>query len=161
MHFRIQGLAAEEFAPLFSMSDTELAERGAVRRIADARERGYPCRVSLTDSKPGDELIVEADVKNTSARDGDEVAELYLVPPKDGVAPKLALESFSRLHMKAGETRHVKFVLDARQMSVVDAAGVRAVRAGTYGVALGGGQPSEAADLSGQFTVEGMKALPR
>ena len=58
MHFRIQGLAAEEFAPLFSMSDTELAERGAVRRIADARERGYPCRVSLTDSKPGDELIL-------------------------------------------------------------------------------------------------------
>src|ERR1700690_4225879 len=58
MHFRIQGLAAEEFAPLFSMSDTELAERGAVRRIADARERGYPCRVSLTDAKPGDELIL-------------------------------------------------------------------------------------------------------
>jgi hypothetical protein len=58
MHFRIQGLPAEEFAPLFSMSDTELAERGAVRRIADARERGYPCRVSLTDSKPGDELIL-------------------------------------------------------------------------------------------------------
>ena len=58
MHFRIQGLPAEEFAPLFSMSDTELAECGAVRRIADARERGYPCRVSLTNSKPGDELIL-------------------------------------------------------------------------------------------------------
>ena len=25
MHFRIQGLPAEEFTPLFSMSDTELA----------------------------------------------------------------------------------------------------------------------------------------
>lgn len=58
MHFRIQGLPAEEFTPLFSMSDAELAEHGAVRRIADARERGYPCRVSLTDSKPGDELIL-------------------------------------------------------------------------------------------------------
>jgi Protein of unknown function (DUF1203) len=58
MHFRIQGLPAAEFAPLFSMSDAELAEHGAVRRIADARERGYPCRVSLTDSKPGDELIL-------------------------------------------------------------------------------------------------------
>ena len=58
MHFRIQGLPADEFKPLFSMSDAELAEHGAVRRIADARERGYPCRVSLTDSKPGDELIL-------------------------------------------------------------------------------------------------------
>jgi hypothetical protein len=58
MHFRIQGLPAERFTPLFAMSDAELAEHGAVRRIADARERGYPCRVSLTDSQPGDELIL-------------------------------------------------------------------------------------------------------
>ena len=100
-------------------------------------------------------------MKNASARDGDEVAELYLVPPKDGVAPKLALEDFSRMHLKAGETRHVKFVLDARQMSVVDKAGVRAVRAGTYGLALGGGQPSEATDISAQFTISGEKPLPR
>src|SRR4051794_21454089 len=32
--------------------------RGAVRRIADGREPGYPCRISLTDSQPGDELIL-------------------------------------------------------------------------------------------------------
>jgi hypothetical protein len=58
MHFRIRGLPAENFAPLFALSDSDLAARGAVRRIADAREPGYPCRVSLTDSKPGDELIL-------------------------------------------------------------------------------------------------------
>jgi Protein of unknown function (DUF1203) len=29
-----------------------------VRRIADGRKPGYPCRVSLTDSEPGDELIL-------------------------------------------------------------------------------------------------------
>jgi len=58
MNFRIQGLPAEHFAPLFDMSDAELARHGAVRRIADARERGYPCRISLTDSRPGDELIL-------------------------------------------------------------------------------------------------------
>src|SRR6202171_2758686 len=58
MHFRIQGLPAEQFAPLFALPDAKLAALGAVRRIADARERGYPCRVSLADSKPGDELIL-------------------------------------------------------------------------------------------------------
>jgi len=58
MHFRIRGLPAEKFAPLFALSDDELAEKDAVRRIADDREPGYPCRVSLTDSKPGDELIL-------------------------------------------------------------------------------------------------------
>jgi hypothetical protein len=58
MSFRITGLPAEKFVPFFSMSDDELAARGAVRRTADAREPGYPCRISLTDSRQGDELIL-------------------------------------------------------------------------------------------------------
>jgi hypothetical protein len=55
MHFRISGLPAEHFAPLFALSDEELKERGAVRRIADGPR---PCRISLTDASPGDELIL-------------------------------------------------------------------------------------------------------
>jgi hypothetical protein len=58
MSFRICGLPAERFTHLFAMSDAELAAHGAVRRVADGRNPGYPCRVSLTDSKPGDELIL-------------------------------------------------------------------------------------------------------
>jgi hypothetical protein len=58
MSFRISGLPAETFAPLFGLSDEELAKRGAVRRIADARKPGYPCRISLTDSSEGDELLL-------------------------------------------------------------------------------------------------------
>ena len=58
MSFRITGLPAERFTHLFALSDAELAAQGAVRRTADARNPGYPCRVSLTDSKPGDELIL-------------------------------------------------------------------------------------------------------
>jgi Protein of unknown function (DUF1203) len=58
MSFRITGLPAEPFAPLFAMPDAELAEHGAVRRVADDRRPGYPCRISLTDSRPGDELVL-------------------------------------------------------------------------------------------------------
>jgi Protein of unknown function (DUF1203) len=58
MSFRIKGLPADRFAHLFAMSDAELAKQGAVRQIADDRSPGYPCRVSLTDSRPGDELIL-------------------------------------------------------------------------------------------------------
>jgi drug/metabolite transporter (DMT)-like permease len=58
MNFRIAGLPAEHFAHLFALSDTELAQQGAVRRVADGRSPGYPCRVSLTDSQPGDELLL-------------------------------------------------------------------------------------------------------
>ncbi len=55
MHFCIQGLPADQFALLFALSDAELAQRGAVRRIADGPR---PCRISLTDAKAGDELIL-------------------------------------------------------------------------------------------------------
>ena len=58
MSFRITGLPAERFAPLFALSDAELAAQGAVRRIADERTPGYPCRISLTDSRAGDELLL-------------------------------------------------------------------------------------------------------
>ena len=56
MSFRITGLPAEPFEELFALSDEELAARGAVRRIAD--NGGYPCRVGLRDSQPGDELLL-------------------------------------------------------------------------------------------------------
>ncbi len=58
MSFRISGLPAEQFAPLFDLPSAELAARGIVRTVADARSPGYPCRVSLTDSQPGDELLL-------------------------------------------------------------------------------------------------------
>ena len=58
MSFRITGLPAEDFATLFALSDEELAREGAVRRIADERVPGYPCRVSLTDARAGDELLL-------------------------------------------------------------------------------------------------------
>lgn len=56
MSFRITGLPADLFRPLFSMTDTELAARNAVRRVADGG--GFPCRVSLTDAEPGQEVIL-------------------------------------------------------------------------------------------------------
>jgi hypothetical protein len=58
MSFRIRGLSAETFNHLFALPDGELTKHGAVRRIADDRRPGYPCRVSLEDSTPGDELLL-------------------------------------------------------------------------------------------------------
>ena len=56
MSFRIVGLPAETFAGLFSLSDEELKARRAVRRVADSG--GYPCRISLTDAEPGEEVVL-------------------------------------------------------------------------------------------------------
>ena len=55
MPFRIRGLAAEPFAHLFALTDAELAAQGALRKIADGP---HPCRISLTDATPGDEVIL-------------------------------------------------------------------------------------------------------
>lgn len=57
MHFRLSGLPAEPFAELFSMSDEALAQRQAMRVVAD-QPHGYPCRISLTDAEPGQPLIL-------------------------------------------------------------------------------------------------------
>ena len=55
--FRLVGLAAENFEPFFAMGDAELAALGARRVVADA-PTGFPCRVSLVDADPGDELLL-------------------------------------------------------------------------------------------------------
>src|SRR5215469_11913685 len=55
MNFRIRGLEARQFDHLFALSDAELSKHGAVRQIADGPR---PCRISLTDAEPGDELIL-------------------------------------------------------------------------------------------------------
>ena len=55
MSFRITGLPAEEFSHLFSLDDAELAALGARRRVV---QHNAPCRVSLTDATPGDEVIL-------------------------------------------------------------------------------------------------------
>ena len=55
MNFRIRGLEAGQFSHLFGLSDVELAAHGALRKIADGPR---PCRISLTDATPGDEVIL-------------------------------------------------------------------------------------------------------
>jgi hypothetical protein len=55
MGFRITGLPAEDFSHLFSLDDVELTTLGAVRRTA---QHPAPCRISLTDATPGDEVIL-------------------------------------------------------------------------------------------------------
>ncbi len=56
MTYKINGLKRDDFAPLFAMSDAELAKQGAVRVTADGP--GFPCRVSLEDATAGEKLIL-------------------------------------------------------------------------------------------------------
>jgi hypothetical protein len=57
MSFQITALPAREFAPLFALSDAELARQGALRMLVD-RTPGFPCRVSLRDAEPGESVLL-------------------------------------------------------------------------------------------------------
>ena len=111
----------------------------------------------------GSPLIVEADVENVAGPAGDAVSELYLTPPAAPSSPQLALVGFERTTLAPHTKQHVRFAVDARALSTVDANGVRAVRPGEYTLHLGGSQPSENPDTSiaASFSIRDTKELPR
>src|SRR3954471_13939286 len=55
--FRLVGLEPSRFDALFALDDAQLREHHAVRVRAD-HSPGYPCRISLQDAEPGDELLL-------------------------------------------------------------------------------------------------------
>ncbi|HTX74612.1 MAG TPA: glycoside hydrolase family 3 C-terminal domain-containing protein [Terracidiphilus sp.] len=112
----------------------------------------------LTAGKP---LVVEATVKNTGSRAGDEVAQLYLTFPAAPGAPLRALRGFERVHLEPGESKTVRFELQPRDLSMVTEAGEPIVAEGEYTVSVGGGQPNSEAPFEARtFKVAGMIKLP-
>jgi len=116
--------------------------------------------VSNSTIDAGDAVDVNVKVRNTSQREGDEVAQLYVRAPQLPGAPRLALEGFERVHLQAGEEKEVRFHLDARQLSTVDAEGHRVVRPGEYTLFVGGAQPLRDA-VGTKLEVKGSVELPR
>ena len=57
INFQIKALQESEFAPLFNLDSQKLAEKGAIRMTVD-KKLAFPCRVSLEDSEPGEEVIL-------------------------------------------------------------------------------------------------------
>ncbi len=118
-------------------------------------------KLSSPQLQAGSPLDVEVDVKNTGKRDGDEVAELYITFPKLPGAPLHALRGFTRLHLKAGEQKHVKLTLSPRDLSYVNEAGDRMLSTGDYLITVGGGQPgTTAAHADSHLMIQGEQKLP-
>ena len=106
MSFRIQGLPAEPFGELFALSDHDLTLRRARRCRAPAGS-SYPCRVSLTDALPGDEVLlvhyehhpVDSPYRSSFAiyvRPGERTFDQRNVVPEQLQKRLLALRSFDR-----------------------------------------------------------------
>ena len=116
-------------------------------------------RLSTANLAAGDPLGITVNVANTGKVAGDEVVEVYLTPPASDLAPLRALVGFQRIHLSPAERRDVTIQLAPRQLSQVDAAGVRAVLPGHYQLFVGGSQPTLGQDgLPLQIT--GTRTLP-
>jgi beta-glucosidase len=118
-------------------------------------------KLSSAELDAGNPLSVDVDVKNASPKAGDEVVELYITFPKVPGAPLRALRGFTRVHVKGGESRHVKLALQPRDLSFVNEAGDRVVAAGDYTITTGGGQPGTgASQAEARLSIRGEQKLP-
>ncbi len=84
---------------------------------------------------------VSVRVTNSSSIAGDEVVQLYTSHPGIEGAPLRALAGFQRVHLAPHASQTVTFTLSPRELSVVDAEGIRRVPAGPVELWVGGGQP--------------------
>ncbi|HWA80753.1 MAG TPA: DUF1203 domain-containing protein [Acetobacteraceae bacterium] len=57
MRFRITGLSAQPFQPLFGLSEAELSKYGVKRLVADEKP-GFPCRIEMRDADVGETLLL-------------------------------------------------------------------------------------------------------
>ena len=79
---------------------------------------------------------VTVTVTNTGTVAGTEVVQLYIEPPRSGLArPVKELKGFDRVELKPGESKAVTFLLDDRSFAVW-ADGWR-IPAGAYGILVG------------------------
>lgn len=89
-------------------------------------------------------LKVQVDVRNTGKRDGDEVVQMYISDnPAPVPTPLKQLAGFKRIHLKAGQTKTVKFTIKRSQLAAYDSNGRPFVTPGDYKIWVGGGQPED------------------
>jgi beta-glucosidase len=106
----------------------------------------------------GEPITVSVDVRNTGDRDGDETAEVYLIPKNVIGGPLLALVGFEKIRLPKGVSKTLQITIDSRQLSFVSAIGSRNVRQGDYELFVGGGPPADGG-LFMPFHIDGSAAI--
>ncbi len=121
-------------------------------------------KLSAKSVRAGRGLTVSADVRNTGARAGEEVVQLYVTDTASAYPVAVrSLAGLTRIKLNPGETRRVSFTIDPRQLSVIDERGRRVVEPGEFTLSVGGKQPGfkghadarTTAVVNGRFNVTG------
>lgn len=88
--------------------------------------------------KRSDSVWVTCSVTNSGARDGDEVVQLYIRDLLSSVVrPVMELKGFQRIHLKAGETKQVRFLITPELLMMTDLSLQRIVEPGNFRIMIG------------------------
>jgi beta-glucosidase len=114
-------------------------------------------RITPLVQKPGDEVAVSVDVKNTGAREGDEVVQLYTRDLVSSVTTyEKNLRGFERIRLLPGETKTVNFVLRPDDLALWDRSMRFVVEPGKFKVMIG--SSSEDIRLHAEFEIAAPKS---
>jgi len=109
--------------------------------------------LKITPEKPAvsDNITVSLYVKNTSSVDGTEVVQLYINDVVSSVAtPVELLKGFSKVFVKAGETKQVTMTLTPEHLSLINKQMKRVVEPGEFEIMVG----SSSSDIRLKQTIE-------
>ena len=116
-------------------------------------------QVKSNESQGAVQVTVRFNVKNTSTRDGDEVAQLYLSDDASStVTPVKQLKKFQRLTLKAGEQKEVAFELTAEDLMLLNTKMEWVVEPGAFTVMVGAS--SDDIRQKAQFSVTNAIVMP-
>jgi beta-glucosidase len=86
----------------------------------------------------GKQTVVSFTVKNTGRRDGAEIAEVYAALPGSAAEPPKRLVGWSKVWLKAGESKEVSVQVDAKYLSIYEEASGWKLVPGAYEIMVGG-----------------------
>ena len=96
-------------------------------------------QLSKSEIAPNENIEVSVTIKNTGAREGVEIAQLYI---RDCISfitrPVKELKGFERVALKAGESKRISFTLTPEHLRYYNLDMERVVEPGTFKVMVGG-----------------------
>jgi beta-glucosidase len=85
-----------------------------------------------------DSAVVSCSVKNTGSQEGDEVVQLYIHDILASVArPVMELKGFQRIHLNAGESTNISFIITPEMLSMLDKDLKTVIEPGDFRIMIG------------------------
>jgi beta-glucosidase len=96
-------------------------------------------KLSATEMAKNQQVTATVTLKNTSNKDGEEIAQLYVRDMVGAyVRPLKELKGFQKVMLKAGESKTLTFTIDTAMLSYLDENGNTMLEPGSFKIFVGG-----------------------